>query len=149
MAFTIELEQEQDYEFRVKFDRDSIPSLLVDELEPIGHSRGPNPDRLLALSAANCLTASLLFCMRKFNQTPGKLRARVTGKLTRNERGRLRVGGFRVTIQLSDAAASIAHLDRCLAQFEDFCVVTESIRHGVPVQVKVVDGEGHVLHETT
>jgi organic hydroperoxide reductase OsmC/OhrA len=148
VPFTIELEQEQDYEFRVKFDRESVPSLLVDELEPVGHDRGPNPDRLLAVAVANCLTASLLFCMRKFKQTPGKLRAQVTGKLTRNERGRLRVGGFNVTIQLSDPAARIAHLERCLTQFEDFCVVTESIRHGVPVQVKIVDGEGHVLHET-
>ena len=72
MSFTIELEQEQDYEFRVKFDRESVPSLLVDELEPVGHDRGPNPDRLLAVAVANCLTASLLFCMRKFKQTPNR-----------------------------------------------------------------------------
>jgi organic hydroperoxide reductase OsmC/OhrA len=148
VAFTIELEQDQDYAFRVKFDHDSVPSLLVDEIEPIGRGRGPNPDRLLAVAAANCLTASLLFCMRKFKQTPSKLRAQVIGRLTRNARGRLRVGSLAVTIQLSDPAARIAHIERCLSQFEDFCVVTESIRHGIPVEVKVIDGDGQVLHQT-
>lgn len=148
MAFTIEIEQEQDYEFRVKFDKASVAPLLVDEIEPIGHEHGPSPDRLLAVAAAHCLTSSLLFAMRKFKQSPGKLRAQVTGRLTRNDRGRLRVGGLEVTIHLSDPAVKIAHLDRCLTQFEDFCVVTESIRHGIPVQIKVVDGEGQLLHES-
>jgi organic hydroperoxide reductase OsmC/OhrA len=147
-SFTIQLEQQQGYEFRVKFDAPNIPPLLLDEPEPLGQGRGPNPDRLIAAAVANCLAASLLFCMRnKFKQTPGALRAEATGTLTRNEHGRMRLGGFGVTIQLSDPAERIAHLDRCLQQFEDFCVVTESIRHGIPVQVKVVDAKGAVLHE--
>ena len=32
-------------------------------------------------------------------------------------------------------------------QFEDFCTVTESIRHGIPVKVRVFDSEGKVVHE--
>jgi hypothetical protein len=35
--------------------------------------------------------------------------------------------------------------DRCLAQFEDFCIVTESVRHGIPVGVRVVDNMGQEL----
>ena len=34
-------------------------------------------------------------------------------------------------------AAPLPHLDRCLEQFEDFCIVTESIRRGIPVTVRV------------
>jgi hypothetical protein len=37
------------------------------------------------------------------------------------------------------------HLDRVLAQFEDFCVVTQSVRSGFPVSVTVRDGDGKVL----
>jgi hypothetical protein len=33
-----------------------------------------------------------------------------------------------------------------MAQFEDFCVVTESIRHGIPVSVEVVDAAGRTVH---
>ena len=43
----------------------------------------------------------------------------------------------------------LQHLDRCMAQFEDFCVVTESIRHGIPVDVEVVDAAGRPLHRRT
>jgi hypothetical protein len=78
----------------------------------------------------------------KFRQTPGPLRATVSGELRRNEQGRLRIGRFDVTLHLADAAGDIAHFDRCLAQFEDFCVVTESVRHGIPVGVRVVDAGG-------
>ncbi|HET9820988.1 MAG TPA: hypothetical protein VFQ16_04115 [Burkholderiaceae bacterium] len=37
--------------------------------------------------------------------------------------------------------AAVQHLDRCLQQFEDFCVVTESVRRGIPVQVRVLDAQ--------
>jgi hypothetical protein len=32
-----------------------------------------------------------------------------------------------------------------LAQFEDFCIVTQSVRQGIEVAVTVVDGDGAVL----
>jgi hypothetical protein len=80
--------------------------------------------------------------MRKFKQSPGPLRATARGELTRNERGRVRIGRFDVAIHLSDNAAAIQHFDRCLAQFEDFCVVTKSVRHGIPVGVRVIDAGG-------
>lgn len=142
LSFTLDLEQLQDFEFRVKFDWPDVAELKLDEPAPLGRSAGPNAARLIGAAVANCLTSSLLFCMRKFKQTPGTLRAEVRGELARNERGRLRIGRFDVTIRLADAAASIAHFDRCLAQFEDFCVVTESVRHGIPVGVRVVDASG-------
>jgi hypothetical protein len=32
--------------------------------------------------------------------------------------------------------------------FEDFCVVTASIREGIPVKVSVMDQQGAVVHES-
>ena len=141
-TFTLELEQREDFEFRVKFDWPNVEELLLDEPEPLGHAAGPNAARLIGAAVANCLSSSLLFCMRKFKQSPGKLRAQVKGEIVRNERGRMRIGRFGVTIQLADAAGAIGHFDRCLQQFEDFCVVTESVRHGIPVDVRIVDSVG-------
>ena len=145
MSFKLQLEQIQDYEFRVKFDWPAVDDLKLDEPEPLGHASGPNAARLIGAAVANCLSSSLLFCMRKFKQAPGALRAEVTGRLKRNEDGRIRIGGFEVTIRLADPAGNIKHFDRCLAQFEDFCVVTESVRNGIPVAVRVVDPEGREL----
>jgi len=145
LSFTLELEQLQDFEFRVRFDWPDVADLRLDEPEPLGRASGPNAARLIGAAVANCLSSSLLFCMRKFKQSPGPLRAEVKGELVRNDRGRMRIGRFDVTIRLSDSAAAIGHLDRCMAQFEDFCVVTESVRHGIPVDVRVLDGEGREL----
>jgi hypothetical protein len=36
-------------------------------------------------------------------------------------------------------------LDRILAQFEDFCVVTQSVRTAIPVDVRVLDNAQTVL----
>lgn len=140
--FTLELEQEHDFEFRVRFDWPGVDTLRLDEPPPLGGASGPNAARLIGAAVANCLTSSLLFCMRKFKQSPGPLKATVRGEMTRNEQGRIRIGRFDVMIRLADAAADIGHFDRCLAQFEDFCVVTESVRHGIPVGVRVVDAGG-------
>jgi hypothetical protein len=145
-SFTITLEQEQDFDFRVKFDWPGNAELLLDEPEPLGKRHGPNAVRLVAAAVGNCLAASLVFCLKtKFKQNPGPLRARVTGNLARNERGRVRIGSLAVRIELAENAEALQHLDRCMAQFEDFCVVTESIRHGVPVDVQVVDASGRPL----
>ena len=146
LRFTIDLEQEQDYQFRVKFDWPGVPELLLDEPEPLGHAMGPNAARLVAAAVANCLSASLLFCVRKFKQSLGKVRTEVTGELTRNERGRLRISRFDVRIHLAEEPEHIGHFDRCLQQFEDFCVVTDSIRRGIPVRVQILDGAGRSVY---
>lgn len=142
--FSFSLEQQDDYAFLIRFDHD-IPPLLVDEPAPLGKGAGPNPSRLLASSVANCLAASLLFALRKFKNDPGKITATVTGRTTRNEKGRLRVGGVTVDIRLGETAANLQHLDRVLEQFEDFCVVTQSVRQGFPVDITVHDGVGQLL----
>jgi len=147
-SFKLTLEQDQGYEFRVKFDWPGVPELLLDEPEPLGASRGPNAARLVAAAVANCLSASLVFCLQgKFKQHPGPIKAEVTGRLERNERGRYRIAGIDVAISLSDEAGALQHLDRCAEQFEDFCIVTESIRKGIPVSVTVTDAGGTLLHQ--
>lgn len=131
----------------MKFDWGDVPELGLDSAAPLGGATGPDAERLLAAAVGNCLSASLVFCMRKFRQAPGNLRTQVTGKLARNDEGRLRIGGLEVAIRLSDPVGSIHHFDRCAQQFEDFCTVTESIRQGIPVNVRVVDSDGKLVHE--
>ncbi|WAC64395.1 OsmC family protein [Pseudoxanthomonas sp. SL93] len=140
------LEQESDYAFRIRFDDTDIPDLLTDEPEPLGKGEGPNPTRLLLSAVANCLSASLLFALRKFKNSPGKLVTQATAELVRNEQGRLRVGHIHADIRLAEAGAAHASLERILAQFENFCVVTESVREGIDVSVSITDADGVQLH---
>ena len=144
-TFTIELVQQADYRFEVHFDNPAVPLLTTDEAPPLGGDAGPNPARLLTAAVANCLSASLLFALRKFKNDPGALRASATTSLVRSEQNRLRVGRIQVDIHLGVAAAELKLLERALAQFEDFCVVTQSVRAAFPVDVRVLDSAGTVL----
>ena len=145
-SLELTLEQIDDYEFRVRFDGSSLAPLSTDEPPPLGHDAGPNPSRLLVAAVANCLSASLLFSLRKFKNDPAKLSAHARATLGRNASGRWRIDRIAVELNVASAAASLQHLQRILAQFEDFCVVTESVRHGIAVDVSVRDGTGALLH---
>lgn len=148
-TFSIRLTEEADYVFRIAFDETPIPDLHTDEESPLGGDSGPNPARLLVAAVANCLSASLLFALRKFKNSPGAITARATGRLERNAEKRWRIGQVDVEIDLPGAASDYSQLDRLLGQFEDFCIVTESVRNGIPVDVKVRDAAGDILHDST
>ena len=136
------LEQEGPYAFRISFEGAGLDALHTDESAPLGAGAGPNPSHLLLAGVANCLSASLLFALRKFKNSPGPIRAEITARKERNAGGRWRIPRAEVVITLADSAATLAHFDRVLAQFEQFCIVTQSVREGVVVDVAIVDAEG-------
>ena len=51
-----------------------------------------------------------------------------------------------MTLHLGVPAAQLRQLERLLAQFEEFCVVTQSVRAAFPVGVEVFDATGERLH---
>ena len=144
---SISLEQQGDYEFRIRFDGAAYEDLITDEPPPLGGDHGPNPSRLLLAAVANCLSASLLFALRKFKNQPGALRATATASTERDADGRWRIPRAQVVLHLAEPAAQYQNLDRILAQFENFCVVTQSVRAGVAVAVRVCDAKGVTVHE--
>ena len=77
---------------------------------------------------------------------PGGVSNTVTGSIDRNDKGRLRLIGIDVDLILSGIPEDRSRLERCLNLFEDFCVVTQAVRDGIPIGVRVLDEEGTVLH---
>ncbi|MFZ5635682.1 MAG: OsmC family protein [Pseudomonadota bacterium] len=140
----IRLEQESPYGFKVNFEGTDLEALHTDEPAPLGAGAGPNPSALLLSGIANCLSASLLFALRKFKNDPGPIRAEIVARRERNAEGRWRIPRAEVEIRLSDKAADLEHFDRVVAQFEQFCIVTQSVREGVEVAVRIVDADGVV-----
>jgi uncharacterized OsmC-like protein len=136
-TFAITVDQIEDYEFRVRFDEERFSELLMDEPPPLGSGRGPSASRVLAAAIGNCLSASLLFCARKARVGLGKIHTEVEVEIVRNEAGRLRVGRVRVSIDPQWPEGEREKARRCLGLFEDFCTVTQSVRQGIPVEVRV------------
>jgi uncharacterized OsmC-like protein len=140
----ITLEQEGPYAFKVSFEGADLEALHTDEPAPLGVGAGPNPSALLLAGVANCLSASLLFALRKFKNDPGPIRAEIVARKMRNAEGRWRIPRAEVTIRLSEKAGDLEHFDRVLAQFEQYCIVTQSVRDGVEIAVRIVDADGVV-----
>jgi uncharacterized OsmC-like protein len=135
-TFSVTLRREDGYKFSADFG-EAVAPVTLDELPPIGRGEGPDPARLLAAAVAHCLGASLLYCLQRQHIDVGDVKATVEGRMVRNERGRLRIGGFRVTLEPTVDPELWERMGRCLDLFEDFCVVTESVRKGIPVEVTV------------
>lgn len=136
-AFAVNLTLRDGYSFDAEFADGEGPPLIVDELPPLGEANGPNPARLLAAAVGSCLSASLLFCLRKSRIEVAQLRTTVDGTIARNERGRLRISGLRVRLAPDVTAEQRERMGRCLDLFQDFCIVTESVRDGIAVDVEV------------
>jgi organic hydroperoxide reductase OsmC/OhrA len=131
------LDLQDGYRFLVDFDEDGVPPLLMDEPEPLGEGGGPSAARLLAAAVGNCLSASALYCLRRARIDVHAMRTTVNAALERNDAGRLRVKGIAVRIEPVVDTSEHARMRRCLELFEDFCVVTQSVRGGIDVNVTV------------
>jgi uncharacterized OsmC-like protein len=137
----VELAQQLDYRFTVRFGG-AVPDLLADEPPPLGSGSGPSPVQLLAAAVGNCLADSLLFALRKYKQAPEPIGCVVEATTGRNDKGRLRVAAIKAVLTLGVPGQQVEHLDRVLAQFEDFCTVTQSVGQGIVVSVEVWDAAG-------
>ena len=136
-TFSLTVDRREGYQFDIRFDDPSWEPLRTDEPVPLGSGAGPNPSRLLGAAMGNCMAASLLFCMEKARVPVSDVQARVTGTITRNERGRLRIETVRVVLEPTVDGVPPERLKRCLEIFEDFCIVTQSVREGIDVEVEV------------
>jgi uncharacterized OsmC-like protein len=112
-------------------------ALTIDEPPPTGDGAGPNPAALLAAAVGGCLAASFTFCLRKARIDPEGVVARAEARLVRNETGRFRIGDITVDLTVGVSGNDGPKLARCSSLFEDFCIVTESVRRGIPVTVTV------------
>jgi uncharacterized OsmC-like protein len=138
---SITITRQSGYQFLVDF-APGMAQLVADEPPPLGQGSGPTPSHVLLASVANCLVASLTFALQKFKQDPGPLTATATATFERNASNRLRIQHIAVDIKLGVPWAELSRLDRALAQFEEFCTVSMSVRQGIDIGISVSDPAG-------
>jgi uncharacterized OsmC-like protein len=135
--FDLTLRRLEGFKFDTEFDGEKMANLMFDEPEPVGEDEGPNAARVLGAAVGNCLSASLLFCLQKARVEVEDMTTDVHGIVTRNEEKRLRVTGLEVRITATIPPEDQDRVPRCLKIFEDFCVVSGSVRKGVDIDVEV------------
>lgn len=122
------------YKFEIDFG-EWDGKISMDEPEPLGEGTAPDAAMMLSSAVGHCLCASLLFCVGKARGEADDLSADVETSLVKNERGRWRIEGIKVIIKLQMNDENQKKTDRCRELFEDFCIVTASIRQGIKVDV--------------
>ena len=106
---------------------------------------GPNPSRLLALGVLGCLSASFIFCLKKKNFQVDDFNAEAEVTLARNEKGFWRIKKIDVDIVPKiENPDTLKRAKQCLKQvkegvsfFEQYCIVTQSVRAGIEVNVNL------------
>lgn len=126
------------YEFKVIFPETRSGGFVMDEPPPLGNLAGPNASRALVASVANCLSASLLFCLQKSKVEVEDVETEAQPTVQRNDEGYWRVSQLDVSIRTKfRGQTDKAKVKMCLEIFEKYCVVTGAIRNGIPVNINV------------
>jgi len=133
--FSVSIEREERYRFRIRFSG-GADDLVMDEPKPLGSGEYPNAGKLLAAAIGNCLCASLVFCMERSRGEVVDVRADVATLVKRNDEGRWRLE--RVNVTIHPTVKDDLKFRRCLELFENYCIVTQSVREGIDVSVEVV-----------
>lgn len=106
---------------------------------------GPNPSRMLALGVLGCLSASFIFCLKKKNLNVDDFKGEAEVTIARNEKGFLRIKKIDVDIEPSiEDPDTLKRARQCLkgtkdgvSFFEQYCIVTQSVRSGIQVNVNI------------
>jgi organic hydroperoxide reductase OsmC/OhrA len=136
-VFITKLSRISNYQFKANFDSPKDFEVLIDEPEPIGEGSAPSASRFLAAAVGNCLSASLSFCFEKAKIDLGDFKTVVETVMRKTEKGKWRIASIKVKLKPQIRQSDIEKSKRCLDLFEDFCIVTQSVRNGINVDVNI------------
>jgi uncharacterized OsmC-like protein len=133
------LKQEEEMIFKFEFGNPKMDNLYIDEtnrkeIEKIG----PSPAKLLASSVLGCLAASFSFCLQKKNFSLSGFEGKAEVSIVRNEKGFWRVRNIDIELNPKiDTPEMRKRADQCKRFFEQYCIISESLRTGFEVNVNL------------
>jgi uncharacterized OsmC-like protein len=99
---------------------------------------GPSPVKLLGLSVLGCLAASFSFCLQKSDFSLLGLNGSAEVTITRNDKGFWRVNKIDIEmVPQIDTPEMHKRVNQCGKFFEQYCIISESLRTGFEVNVNI------------
>jgi uncharacterized OsmC-like protein len=132
----IELTHTKDYQFLARFVNEEV-ELWMDEPEPLGEKKGPEGVTLLAGATGYCMTASLVFALKKLRVEPRNLKTYAKTELKRIENRLRRVSCITIDIHVEIDEKHHKRFEQCLKLFGQYCIIGESIRGNFPIFICV------------
>jgi len=131
----VSLRLEEEMIFKCDLGQINMKDLFIDEQHKKTQEKiGPNPSKLLALSVLGCMSSSFAFCLQKkdFSLSDFRGKAFITSK--RNEKGLWRIKEIKLELQPEiDTLKMRERADQCKKFFEQFCIISESIKEGIEI----------------
>lgn len=130
---------EEEMIFRCELGQIKMNDLFIDEQNKKTIEKvGPNPSKLLALSVLGCLAASFTFCLQKKEFSLSDLEGKAVIISKRNEKGFWRLKKINIKLNPKiDNPKMRERADQCKKFFEQFCVLSESLRNGIEINVNL------------
>ncbi|MFX1377321.1 MAG: OsmC family protein [Promethearchaeota archaeon] len=135
----VSLNQEEEMIFKCDLGNPKIDNLYIDEQnKPEQKKKGTSPVKLLALSVLGCLTASYSFCLKKQGFSISGLKGKAEVIIARGDKGFWRVKKIDIEmIPKIDTPEMRKRADQCKKFFEQYCIISESLRTGFEVNVNL------------
>ncbi|MFX0028358.1 MAG: OsmC family protein [Candidatus Hermodarchaeota archaeon] len=131
------LKQTEEMIFRCELGNLKIENLFIDEKnEKVEEKLGPSPAKLLGLSVLGCLAASFSFCLQKGGFSLPGLNGIAEVTIARNNKGFWRVNKIDIEmVPQIDTPEMRKRVNQCARFFEQYCIISESLRKGFEVNV--------------
>ncbi len=131
---------EEEMIFKCDLGQIKMKELFIDERHRKPQDKiGPNPSKLLALSLLGCMSASFAFCLQKkdFSLSDFDGTAFITSK--RNEKGLWRIKEIKLDLHpMIDSPEMRERADQCQKFFQQFCIISESIKEGIEIKANLI-----------
>ncbi len=131
---------EEEMLFKCDLGQIKMDNLFIDDRHKKSKDKiGPNPSKLLALSLLGCMGASFAFCLQKknFSLSDFEGKAFITSK--RNEKGFWRIKKINIELQPKiDSPKMRKRAEQCQKFFEQFCIISESIKEGIEISTNLI-----------
>ena len=115
--------------------------IQVDEPEAFhGTDKGPSPVEFFLIGIGGCLGSTFAYCLQKQNVEIDTLEVVVDGQL-KHVGPKLSLKLVNIEAELLITARdtdSSEKIEKCIKSFREYCIVTNSITQGVPLDVKVL-----------
>ena len=133
------LKQKEELIFKCDLGSLNNVNLYIDEKNKKENEKiGTSPAKLLALSVLSCLALSFSFCLKKENFSLSGFEGNAEVIITRNDKGFWRVKKINVEMNPKiDTPKMRKRADQCRKFFEQYCIISESLRSGFEVNVNL------------
>jgi uncharacterized OsmC-like protein len=102
-----------------------------------GSDLGPSAVEYLLIGVGGCLGTTFIYCLQKKNIELEMLKVEVDGKLSHTSpKMLLRLVNIDVDLKFTPKeGSSDVEINRCIKEFLDYCIISNSIANGLPINV--------------